>query len=209
MQRGTQNCVAATISVDVDWTALAEARKHTRESNGPTPFAMLLWCVADTMKDHDGLRSSLSSDGKLVKTFHHVNLGVAVAIPGDLLRTAVVRDADTLPRGEFFEQLRERIGEVRKGADQVDATTTVTVSNIGSADVVWGIPVVVPPAVATLAVGAVLDKAVPVGDSFEFRKSAMVTMTFDHRVVNGVGAANFLNDVKKRVESYELEVSRV
>ncbi len=67
----------------------------------------------------------------------------------------------------------------------------------------------VPPAVATLAVGAVFDKPVPTADGFEFRKTAILTMTFDHRVINGVGAANFLNDVRHRVETYELETSKV
>ncbi len=209
MQRGVQNCVAATISVEVDWSALAEARNHTREAAGETAFAMLLWCVAVATKSHEGFRSSLSGDGKLLKTYHHVNLGVAVAIPGDLLRTAVVRDADALERNMFFGQLSEQIELVREGADQVDASTTITVSNIGSANVMWGIPVVVPPAVATLAVGAVYEKPVPTNDGFKFQQTAVLTMTFDHRVINGVGAAHFLNDVKQLVESYELESSKV
>jgi pyruvate dehydrogenase E2 component (dihydrolipoamide acetyltransferase) len=134
---------------------------------------------------------------------------VAVAIPGDLLRTAVVRDADKLPRHEFFEQLQQQIELVRDGADQIDGSTTVTVSNIGSAKVSWGIPVVVPPAVATLAVGAIYDRPIPTTDGFAFVKTATLTMTFDHRVINGVGAANFLNEVKQLAEAYALETSQV
>jgi pyruvate dehydrogenase E2 component (dihydrolipoamide acetyltransferase) len=209
MQRGVQNCVAATISVEVDWTALFEARQQTRETGGETSFAMLLACVTEAMKTHAGFRSSLSPDGKIVKTYHHVNLGVAVAIPGDLLRTAVVRDADKLPRHEFFEQLQQQIELVRDGADQIDGSTTVTVSNIGSAKVSWGIPVVVPPAGATLAVGAIYDRPIPTTDGFAFVKTATLTMTFDHRVINGVGAANFLNEVKQLAEAYALETSQV
>jgi pyruvate dehydrogenase E2 component (dihydrolipoamide acetyltransferase) len=209
MQRGVQNVVAATISIEVDWTALAAARDHTRDTTGETAFAMLLWCVTQAMKNHDGFRSSLSPDGKILKTYHHVNLGVAVAIPDDLLRTAVVRDAETLPRDEFFAQLKQQIEQVRDGEDQIDASTTVTVSNIGAANVTWGIPVVVPPAVATLAVGSVHNQPVPSEAGFAFRKTAMLTMTFDHRAINGIGAADFLNDVKQRVESYQLETSHV
>ena len=205
MQRGVQSVVAATISIEVDWSALAAARNQTRDTTGETAFAMLLWCVTQAMKEHAGFRSSLSADGKMLKTYHHVNLGVAVAIPGDLLRTAVVRDADTLSREGFFGQLSERIEEVRDGADQIDASTTVTVSNIGSANVTWGVPVVVPPAVATLAVGSVFDKPIPDGEGFKFCKTAVLTLTFDHRVINGVGAANFLNDVRNLVENYQLQ----
>lgn len=210
MQRGVQACVAATISTNVDWTSLAAARQHTKIAGGETPFAMLLWCVAQAVQQHESFRSSISADGKMLKTYHHVNLGVAVAIPGDLLRTAVVRDADTLERDQFFARLKEQIALVRDGDDQIDATTTVTVSNIGAANVTWGIPVVVPPAVATLAVGAVENRPIPTaGGGYEFIKTAVLTLTFDHRVINGVGAANFLNHVRELIETYELETSDI
>jgi pyruvate/2-oxoglutarate dehydrogenase complex dihydrolipoamide acyltransferase (E2) component len=137
-----------------------------------------------------------------------VNLGIAVAIPGDLLRTAVVRKADTLDRAQFRDAMIEEVEKVRGGEDQIDATTTMTVSNIGTADVQLGIPVLVKPAVATMALGTVQDRAVPSGEGgITFRKVAALVLTFDHLIANGVGAANFLNDVRTRIENFEVENS--
>ena len=210
LKRGAEACVAATIAVDVDWTRMAAARAQSRESTGESAFSMMLWCVVQAMKQpqHASFRSSLSPDGKTLRTYNHVNLGIAVAIPGDLLRTAVVRKADMLDRAQFRDAMIEQVEKVRGGEDQIDATTTITVSNIGKADVQLGIPVVVKPAVATMALGAVQDRAFPAADGgIEFRQVATLVLTFDHLIANGVGAANFLNDVRQRIENFEYEPS--
>ncbi len=203
LKRGAEACVPATIVVQVDWENIAAAREQVRGTDqDETGFSMLLWCVAQVMKSHPGFRSTLSSDGKTLKTFEHVNLGVAVAIPGDLLRTAVVQRADAMSRAEFRESLKQQIEKVRQGADQIDATTTMTVSNIGAANVLLGVPVVVKPAVATLAVGEVFERPVRGTQGVEFRRASMLALTFDHLVVNGVGAANFLNELRQTLEQF-------
>lgn len=205
MARGAQVALAATLVTDIDWTALASARDKVRDSGGPTGFAMLLWCVAQSMKEHPQLRSSVSTDGKKLRVYHHVNLGVAVSLPGDVLKIAVVRNSDELSRDDFFQQLSERIEEARAGKDQIDASTTVSVSNIGTANMRLGIPVVVTPACATIAIGEV--RAEPIPDpkqGFKFRKTASLTMAFDHRVMNGVGAANFLNSIRELAANFKI-----
>jgi pyruvate/2-oxoglutarate dehydrogenase complex dihydrolipoamide acyltransferase (E2) component len=212
LKRGVAACVPATIAVDVDWTQMGAARAQTRETTAETAFSMMLWCVVQVMKQpaHASFRSTLSTDGKTLRTYHHVNLGVAVAIPGDLLRTAVVRHADALDRAQFRDALTDQIEKVRDGEDQIDATTTMTVSNIGSAQVQLGIPVVVKPAVATMALGSVQERAFPNADGgIEFRKVAALVLTFDHLIANGVGAAIFLNEVRERIESFQLEPNAV
>lgn len=203
MLRGTQACVPATIVVDIDWTALAAARKEAKQAEGETSFSMLCYCVAQAMKEKDSFRSSITGEGKLLRTYHHVNLGVAVSLPGDLLKTAVVRKADTLSKRQFHDTLVEQIEIVRGGTDQIDATTTVTVSNIGASGVNVGIPVVVTPAVATIALGTIRNEAVPTENGgVTFRQIASMVMTFDHRIVNGVGAAAFVAKIKELAENY-------
>ncbi len=204
MARGAQVALPAVLETDVDWQAIDAARDATRDTGGPTGFAMLLWCIAQAMKDHAAFRSSLSSDGKTLRTYHHVNLGVAVALPGDVLKTAVVRHADTYSQVGFFEELSARIAAARDGQDQVDATTTVTVSNIGAAGMRVGIPVVVTPAVATLALGELQPVAFPSENGIDFQKRCALTMSFDHRLMNGVGAANFLNDIRARAATFQI-----
>jgi pyruvate dehydrogenase E2 component (dihydrolipoamide acetyltransferase) len=131
-----------------------------------------------------------------------VQLGIAVARPGDELITAVIRDADTLSREQFYAAYNRQVQLAREGKDQVDESTTFTTSNIGKAGLRMGIPVVVPPAVATLAVGEVRNEPVPTESGFEFRKQLTLSLTFDHRVINGVGAGQFLTDLRGAMESF-------
>ena len=205
LARGTQVCVPVTVMNEIDWTAIAAARVKVKEKgSGPTGFGMACWCVVQAIKEHEKFRSALSTDGKSLKVFHNVNLGVAVALPGDEMVTAVVPNADTLDPNKFFDTLYQQIKLAREGTDQADGSTTITVSNIGKAGMRSGIPAIVSPAVATLAIGEIYSLPVPDGDSFKFQPSVMATLSFDHRVANGVGAANFMSDVKKSIESFGL-----
>lgn len=205
--RGAQVTVPAVLETELDWTHIAASREQTRLVDGPTGFAMFLWCVGRAMRAHPVLRSTLSSDGKTLRTYRHVNLGVAVSLPGDGLNTAVVEHADSLNQADFFEALKQRIELARTGTDQADAATTLTVSNIGAVGMRAGIPVVVTPAVATIALGQVQEKPVPTAEGWAFFKAASITMTFDHRLLNGIGAASFLNDVRSFVAHYILDTN--
>ncbi|MFN9605142.1 MAG: 2-oxo acid dehydrogenase subunit E2, partial [Planctomycetota bacterium] len=120
----------------------------------------------------------------------------------DTLVTASIHAADTMSRSEFFERLSERIDLARQGVDQADPSITISVSNIGTANMRMGIPAIVAPAVATLALGEVFDAPVPSGSSFVFQKRAQLTLAFDHRIINGVGAASFMNDLKDEIQKF-------
>jgi pyruvate/2-oxoglutarate dehydrogenase complex dihydrolipoamide acyltransferase (E2) component len=202
--RGTQATVPVTVMTEVDWTALEAARSGSRSGGGPTAFAMACWCVVQSMRTHDRFRSALVADGRSLKVFRRINLGVAVALPGDLLVTAVVREACQLDQPRFFSALAAAVEQARDGKDQADESTTLTVSNIGKAGMRWGIPAIVTPAMATLAIGQVVPTPVPDGSGFRFRPTVNATLGFDHRVANGVGAANFLDHVRNGIESFRL-----
>ncbi len=224
LSRGTQVCIPVTVMNEIHWGGLETARDVVRPRGGPTSFAMSCWCIVQAMKQHDKFRSVLTSDGKSLKVFHHVNLGVAVALPGDEMVTAVVRlgvavalpgdemvtavvrPADEMKQAEFFEALSTQIEQARDGNDQADESTTITVSNIGKAGMRIGIPAIVAPAVATLAIGESYSQPVPAADGYEFRRMVIATLSFDHRVANGVGAANFMADVKNEIETYQCTV---
>ena len=202
--RGTQVCVPVTVMNELDWSSVQSTREKVRASGGPTGFAMACWCVVQALKKHDKFRSVMSADGKSLKVFKRVNLGVAVALPGDEMVTAVVRDADEMDADSFYKALAAQIETARDGKDQADEATTLTVSNIGKAGMRIGVPAIVAPAVATLAMGEMYQQPVPDGDSFKFRPCITATLSFDHRIANGVGAANFMNDVKSEIESFSI-----
>jgi pyruvate dehydrogenase E2 component (dihydrolipoamide acetyltransferase) len=199
--RGAKACIPVTVMTDIDWTQVAAMREKVRDSGGPTGFAMACWAVVQALKGHSKFRSSLTADGNSLKVFNNVNLGVAVALPGDEMVTAVVREADTMSADEFFAAYSKQVVAARDGNDQADESTTVTISNIGKAGMRIGIPAIVAPAVATLAIGEAFAHPVPEGDSFKFKTMVTATLSFDHRIANGVGAANFMNDVKSKIET--------
>ena len=202
--RSVQTTVPVTVMTEVDWTALNQARQAVKESGGrETGFSMMLWCVAESLKRHPQFRTSLSPDGTVFRTYRHVNFGVAVALPGDALVTAVVRAADTLTRSQFFDELNAKIELARQGIDQADPSITISVSNIGSASMRFGIPAIVAPAAATLALGEVFDAPIPTSTGFAFQKRAQLTLAFDHRIINGAGAAAFMNDLKNEIQSFK------
>jgi pyruvate/2-oxoglutarate dehydrogenase complex dihydrolipoamide acyltransferase (E2) component len=202
LHRSAQTCVPVILMIDIDWSAIMAARQAMRDSGGPTGFAMACWSVVQAMKQHSKFRSSLNAEGNALKVFHRVNLGIAVALPGDEMVTAVVRGADELTVSQFFSAYEENIQLARTGRDQADDSTTMIVSNIGKVGMKIGIPAIVAPAVATLAIGEVFQLPIPEGSSFRFRPTVTATLSFDHRVANGVGAANFLNDIRQGIQSY-------
>ena len=203
LSRGTQVCVPVTVMNEIHWGGLEATRAEVKADGGPTAFGMACWAIVQAMKKHDKFRSALAADGKSLKVFKRINLGVAVALPGDEMVTAVIRGADQLNQAEFFKAFGEQVIAARDGNDQADESTTITVSNIGKAGMRIGIPAIVAPAVATLAIGETYSHPVPQDEGFEFRRMVMATLSFDHRIANGVGAANFLSDVRSEIEAYE------
>jgi pyruvate dehydrogenase E2 component (dihydrolipoamide acetyltransferase) len=206
LTRGAQLCVPVTVVNEIDWTAINAAREKTRANKGPTGFAMACWCAVQVLAKHPRFRSALSPDGKRLKTYDHVNLGIAVALPGDELVTAVVRNSDKRSQSDFLAEMARQVEIARNGTDQADESTTLSISNMGNAGMRIGIPAIVAPAVATMALGAVFQHPIPDAKSgFRFVPMLTATLSFDHRVINGIGAANFLNDFKSAVESFRLQ----
>lgn len=205
LHRSVQTTVPVTLVCEIDWTALHSARRQIKESSGKqTGFAMMLWCVVQALAKHPRFRTSLVGDSTVYRTYKQVNLGVAVALPEDSLVTAAIHGAEQMTRDVFFQTLAQKIELARQGVDQADPSITMSVSNIGTASMRLGIPAIVSPAVATLALGEVFDAPVPKGDGFAFQKRALLTLAFDHRIINGVGAAAFMNDLKDLIQRFEL-----
>lgn len=206
LARGAQLCIPGTIMVYADWSAIEAARECLREKGGefqPSAFTMMAWCVVQAMKDHPKFRSTLPGEG-ILRVYKHVNLGIAVALPDDELVTAVIQKADTLSWREFAETARRQIELARQGQDQATEATTLSITNMSAYGLRSAVPVVVSPAVGTLFLGEPFWQAVPVMGGYETRRFVVLSLTFDHRIVNGVGAANFLNDVKRRMKEFEL-----
>lgn len=203
LMRGSQLVVPGTMTVVTRWDGIENARARYKAAGGdfsPSAFTIFAYAVAQTLKDFPAFRSALIGDDKL-RTYRHANLGIAVGLPGDELVIAVVEDADTLEWREFAQRMRERIDLARTGKDQATESTTISLTNMQSFGLRDAVPVVVPPAVATLFLGESYADLDPDAQHPELRRVANMALTFDHRVINGVGAAEFMKAIRAKVES--------
>lgn len=187
----------ATLTRILRWPQVATILASVNDrypSLSASEFQVLAFCAARAAADHSKLRSTLMSEGTVVRRFKHVNLGFAVPLPDDELTTAVVRAADSLDFPEFVRQMKSQMRRARRGEPQVDDTTTLLLTSLAGYGVVDAIPVLVPPAVATLFIGS------PYGANAD--AVANLTLTFDHRLINGVGAARFLQSIEREIEDF-------
>jgi pyruvate dehydrogenase E2 component (dihydrolipoamide acetyltransferase) len=203
--RGSALVVPGTMTVVCRWGAIEAERERVKASGSdfqPSAFTMFSYAVAQTMKEFPAFRSSLIGDATL-RTYDHVALGIAVGLPGDELVLAAVPDADTLGWTEFARVARERIDLARSGQDQANEAVTLSLTNMQSFGLRDAVPVVAPPAVATLFLGEAYTALDPSASPETAKpvRLANLALSFDHRLMNGVGAAQFLNAVKAKVEA--------
>jgi pyruvate dehydrogenase E2 component (dihydrolipoamide acetyltransferase) len=201
--RATQLVVPGTITVAVNWESVDRCREAAKAAGGefqPSAFTMLAYAVAQTVRDHPSLRTSILGE-ETFRTYRSLSLGIAVSLPGDELLLAVVEDADSLGWLEFASRTRQRIELARSGRDQAVESVTLSLTNMQGFGLRDAVPVVVPPACATLFIGELYPAVVEGPNGLRTRKTCNLTLTFDHRVMNGVGAAQFMNGLKAKVES--------
>ncbi len=203
--RGSQLVVPGTMTVATVWERIEAERARVKASGDafqPSSFTMFAYAVAKACADFPLFRSSMIGDDT-IRTYHHINLGIAVALPGDELVLAVVEKADTLGWREFAEQMRAKIELARGGQDQANETVTLSLTNMQAFGLRDAVPVVVPPSVATLFLGEPYNGLAQDTSELQIRKYVNLALTFDHRLINGVGAADFLNRIKKSTEEWQ------
>ena len=193
-KRSAQVVIPATMRRSMEWSPIARFVKAARaaDSNShPTEFQALAYCVAQAVRDHPKFRSILPDDAT-VREYPHVNLGIAVARPNGELVTAMVPNADTLNYRAFIQTAGERIKSAREIEDQATADTQILLTYLGAYDIVDGVPVLIAPAVAVLFIGS----------SYEQNGQTLVnlSLTFDHRLINGVEAADFLRTIVAKAQ---------
>jgi pyruvate/2-oxoglutarate dehydrogenase complex dihydrolipoamide acyltransferase (E2) component len=201
--RGTQLVVPGTIMVACLWEQVEALRASYKAIGGdfqPSSFTMFAYAVAKATASHPGFRSTLRGDETL-RTYDHLNLGIAVALPGDELVLAVVESADALSWRQFAANARERIDVARKGQDQANESVTLSLTNMQAFGLRDAVPVVVPPSVGTLFLGEPYNGLDPEADTIKMRRYVNLSLTFDHRLINGVGASEFINTVQRNVEN--------
>ena len=207
--RKLSQVIPANLQIDARWEAIRKARdavKKKDEKNAPSPSVMIAWAVVRAMEKHAPFRRLILEDDQIVQN-EDFDLGIAVALEGDRLATAVIRNANRKNWPEFVHAYNETVDATRGG--RVDAMNApVVITSLGAFGVKAGAPIVVPPSVGTLFVGTAHRELIPDGNKNNSAEVTTLSLTFDHRVVNGAGAASFANEIKKQIEGFKIPAAK-
>jgi 2-oxoisovalerate dehydrogenase E1 component len=197
--------VPANLLMDCRWEPIRLAREQAKTQHGKaaaSPSAMMAWCVTRTMERHAGFRRVVNKEG-VIHELTDFELGVAVALEGDRLGTAALPTANKLAWPEFVTAYNRAIEETRAGR-MMEVQAPLNISSLGAFGVENATPIVVPPAMSTLFIGSAHEKMVKDGGVVYPLEVVTLSLTFDHRVVNGAGAAAFMMELKRQFETFRL-----
>ncbi|RUQ94630.1 2-oxo acid dehydrogenase subunit E2 [Legionella septentrionalis] len=159
-------------------------------------FQVFAYCVAQTCTNQPKFRSFLMQNNK-VREYKNLNLGIAVYTQEGELVIAVIPEADTLCFSEFIALLHEKVKLALEGKEQVNISPHILLSYMGDKLVISGSPVLVPPSVAVLFLGALYENSSEKGNRG-------LSITFDHRLINGMDSVHFLQSLNSTILNYSM-----
>jgi len=197
------------VTREVDAGALNAAREQllpsVERSHGVkvTHTDLLVAVVARALAKHPRLNASWDAQG--IVLHKDVNIALAMAVENAVV-TAVIPQAERAAIGDITVRRRELAARAQAGRLQPSdiAGATFTISNLGMFEVDAFTAIIVPPQAAILAVGAITDRVVPVNGQPAVRPMLSMTLSCDHRVVDGVRAAEFMRDLANAIKSPQL-----
>jgi pyruvate dehydrogenase E2 component (dihydrolipoamide acetyltransferase) len=215
MRRSLDTSAHVTSSIEVDMTKIAALRQRLKKEwagtygVNPTFLAFVARAVADTLKDYPWINGEIRGDSIVTRTY--VNLGFAVELAdGKGLIVPVVRNAETLNllgMAKAIADIAERARTKQLLPDDVQGGT-FTITNPGGYGTFHGTPVISQPQAAILGTYAVVKRPWVVEDedgqdAIAIRSMMNVTLTYDHRLVDGALAGRFLRDLRERLQSWD------
>ncbi|MCL6729724.1 dihydrolipoamide acetyltransferase family protein [Sphingomonas hankyongi] len=195
-----------TLVEEYDVSALEEARQMMNRDRGDNPkltlLPFLITAMSQTLADWPMLNATFDDDAMVVTRHGPVHMGMATQTSNGLM-VATIRDAQS----KSIWQLASEIVRLSEAARSGKATreelsgATFTISSLGPMGGITSTPVVNPPQVAIVAVNKIEDKIAPVGGDIEVRKRMNLSLSCDHRVVDGWDAASFMQALKAYIEN--------
>ncbi len=202
---------------EVDMTKVAKLRTRAKDSfqaqNGSklTFLPFIAKAVAEALKQHPKVNASYDEDKQEI-TYHNAeHLAIAVDTDKGLL-VPVINDAGSLNMAGLAGKIADVADRTRKGKIGPDELSggTFSITNIGSVGALFDTPIINQPQVAILGTGAIVKRAVVVSDengddSLAIRSMMYLSLTYDHRLVDGADAGRFLQTLKARLEAGAFE----
>lgn len=197
----------ADVTNMVQWRDKVKKEFEKRENEKITFTPLFIEAIIKCIKKYPWLNSSVDGDKLIVKK--DINIGMATALPSGNLIVPVIRNADQLNLVGLTKQVNRLAADARSNKLKPDDTAggTFTLTNVGSFGSIMGTPIINQPQVAILAVGAIKKKPVVIetaqGDSIAIRHMMFLSMSYDHRVIDGALGSTFLNAVARELENFD------
>jgi pyruvate dehydrogenase E2 component (dihydrolipoamide acetyltransferase) len=192
------------VTVAVDMTELIAYRSQLKAAGAPyTVTDFIAEAVVLTLQEFPDVNSS--TDGKTTRWNSHVNLGIAVSLEQGLV-VPVIRNAEQLPLLELSQRTKSLAEKARAGKATPDELSggTFTISNMGMMDVESFGAIINPGESAILAVASTRPQPVVRDGKIVVRQIMKLTLSCDHRIVDGALGAKFINAIKQKLEDIEL-----
>jgi len=185
----------STVMMEVDMSNAVKIH----EATGASYTDILVKAIASALDEHRMLNSTL--EGEQIKILEDVNVGVAVATERGLV-VPVVHNADRKSLKEIGEKVRDLVDKAKSGGLTKEDLTggTFTITNLGMFEVDVFIPIINPPEAAILGVGRMVEKPAVVAGEIKTKPTMQLSLAYDHRIVDGAPAAQFLQRVKTVLE---------
>jgi 2-oxoglutarate dehydrogenase E2 component (dihydrolipoamide succinyltransferase) len=199
----------ADVTNMVMWRDKVKKDFEKREGTKITFTPLFVEAIVRCIKKFPLINCSVDGDKIIIKK--DINIGMATALPSGNLIVPVIKNADQLNLVGLAKQVNNLADNARNGKLKVDDTQggTFTFTNVGTFGSLMGTPIINQPQVAILAAGAIKKRPVvietPHGDSIAIRHMMYLSMSYDHRIVDGSLGATFLTAVAKELENFDGE----
>lgn len=197
----------ADVTHMVQWRSKVKDEFERREGTKLTFTPMFIECIVNVMKRFPLINCSLDGDNIIIKK--DINIGMATALPTGNLIVPVIKGADQLNIVGLSKAVNNLADAARNNRLKADDTQggTFTLTNVGTFGSLMGTPIINQPQVAILAVGAIKKRAVVIeskdGDTIGIRSMMYLSLSYDHRIVDGSIGAGFLSEVAKEFEKWD------
>lgn len=210
MVKTKQTAPHVTLMDEVDVTLLVAHRKKFKEVAAQkgiklTFLPYVVKALTSALREFPALNTSVDDETSEIIHKHYYNIGIAADTDRGLL-VPVVKDADRKSTFAISNEINELAGKAREGKLSSDEMkgSSCTISNIGSAGGQWFTPLINQPEVAILGIGRIAEKPIVRGGEIVAAPVLALSLSFDHRVIDGATAQNALNHIKKLLNDPEL-----
>jgi len=210
MVQSKRTAAHVTTVFEVDMTKVARYRELNkdamkREGIHLTYLPFITLAAARALKEHPLLNASWTDEGIVQKNY--INIGIAVSLEDGLI-VPVIKDADKKDLLQLSKDIQDIAARARNKKLNIEDVQggTFTITNYGLNGSLFGTPVILLPQVAILGVGAVVKRPVVIDDAIAIRSMLYLSLSFDHRVMDGANADTFLHKVKDILEGWEVSV---